>query len=160
MSKVQYKDLREWLKVVEDTGELRCVEGATWQEDIGMATELLNHTPQAPAALFDSIPGYPKGFRVLTNALLSNNRLAITFGLKKGLSKFDLSTELYKRTEGQKPLPPVYVESGPIMENVLEGEAVDVLKFPTPKWHEEDGADTSARAVTTSRGTLTRAGLT
>ncbi|HME42146.1 MAG TPA: UbiD family decarboxylase [Syntrophorhabdales bacterium] len=139
MSKVQYKDLRDWLKVVEDTGELKTVDGATWQEDIGMATELLNHTPQAPAALFDNIPGYPKGFRVLTNALLSNNRLAITFGLRKGLSKFELSTELYKRTEGQKPLPPVYVESGPIMENVLEGDAVDVLKFPTPKWHEEDG---------------------
>ena len=67
MSKIQYKDLRDWLKVVEDTGELKTVEGATWQEDIGMATELLNHTPQAPAALFDSIPGYPKGFRVLTN---------------------------------------------------------------------------------------------
>jgi UbiD family decarboxylase len=139
MSKVRHNDLREWMKLVEEAGELKVVEGATWEEDIGMATELLNHAGQAPAVVFDSVPGYPKGYRVLTNALLSNNRLAITFGLPLNMSKFALSTELYKRTQGQEPLPHVYVDKGPIMENVLEGDAVDVLRFPTPKWHEEDG---------------------
>lgn len=139
MSKVRHKDLRDWMKLVEDIGELKVVEGATWQEDIGMATELLNHTQQAPAVVFDSIPGYPKGYRVLTNALLSNNRLAITFGLPLNLSRFELSTKLYTKTGGQTQLPHVYVDNGPIMENVIEGDAVDVLKFPTPKWHEYDG---------------------
>ena len=139
MLRVRYKDLRDWMKLVEEAGELKVVEGATWQEDIGMATELLNHARQAPAAVFDSIPGYPKGYRVLTNALLSSNRLALTFGLPLNMSKFELSMELYRRTQGQELLPHVLVDKGPIMENVLEGDAVDVLKFPTPKWHEEDG---------------------
>ncbi len=94
---VQYKDLREWIKTVEDLGELKRIDGATWEEDIGMATELLNHTPQAPAALFDNIPGYPTGHRVLTNALTSNDRLAVTFGLPHGLSRFDLSTGSTRR---------------------------------------------------------------
>ncbi|MGI6284698.1 UbiD family decarboxylase [Neomoorella humiferrea] len=139
MAKVAYKDLREWLKLVEEIGELKVVEGATWQEDIGMATELLNHTPGAPAAIFDSIPGYPKGYRVLTNALKSENRLAITFGLPLGMPRFELSTELYKRTQNLTPLPPVYVDDGPILENVHEGDEVNVLEFPVPKWHEMDG---------------------
>lgn len=139
MSNIAYKDLREWLELVEKHGELKTVEGARWQEDIGMATELLNHAPKSPAVIFDKIPGAPTGFRVLTNALKSNTRLALTFGLPLGLSKFELSNLLYKKISNFKPIPPVYVEDGPIMENIMEGDKVDVMKFPTPKWHEGDG---------------------
>jgi UbiD family decarboxylase len=32
-----------------------------------------------------------------------------------------------------------YVTRGPILENVLESDAVDVTKFPVPLWHEQDG---------------------
>ena len=152
MPKVMYKDLREWIKLVEGAGDLRLVEGATWQEDIGMATELLNHAKDAPAVLFDSILGYPKGYRVLTNALLSNNRLAATFGLPSGLTKFELSTRLFEATEGKEPMPHRYVEDGPILENVIEGDAVNVLKFPAPKWHEEDGG----RYIGTGTYTVTK----
>ena len=31
------------------------------------------------------------------------------------------------------------VASGPITENVDSGDKVDLLKFPTPRWHEHDG---------------------
>src|SRR3990170_261824 len=37
------------------------------------------------------------------------------------------------------PLPPTSVANGPVMENILEGPAVDLLKFPTPRWNELDG---------------------
>src|SRR5881628_3180563 len=36
-------------------------------------------------------------------------------------------------------LPPVEVASGPVTENVVEGEDIDLEKFPAPKWHELDG---------------------
>ena len=36
-------------------------------------------------------------------------------------------------------IPPRYVDDGPIFENVMQGDDVDVTKFPTPKWHEGDG---------------------
>jgi 4-hydroxy-3-polyprenylbenzoate decarboxylase len=39
-----------------------------------------------------------------------------------------------------KPLPPREVKDGPILENVIEGDAVDVLKFPVPRHHELDTA--------------------
>jgi 4-hydroxy-3-polyprenylbenzoate decarboxylase len=40
---------------------------------------------------------------------------------------------------GVQPIPANVVETGPVLENVLTGDAINVLKFPTPKWHELDG---------------------
>ena len=34
-----------------------------------------------------------------------------------------------------RPMPPVEVETGPILENVLEGDDIDLEKFPVPIWH-------------------------
>jgi UbiD family decarboxylase len=139
MPNVKYRDLREWLKIVEGLGELKVVEGANVEEDIGMATELINHTNGSPAVIFDNIPGYAKGYRVLSNALRTEKRLATTFGQPLGMPRFEQSTQLYKMIQNIKGVPPVYVNDGPIMENVFEGDEVDVLKFPAPKWHELDG---------------------
>ncbi|MBI4291147.1 MAG: UbiD family decarboxylase, partial [Betaproteobacteria bacterium] len=36
-----YEDLRGWIEQAEKLGELRRVKGASWQEDIGMAAELV-----------------------------------------------------------------------------------------------------------------------
>ena len=52
MSELVWRDLRDWIGAVEHLGELRHVEGASWEWDIGAVTELLDHTPEAPAALF------------------------------------------------------------------------------------------------------------
>ena len=73
-----YKGMREWLDRVEAIGELRRVNGATWQEDIGRIAEMLTHTDGAPAVICDEIPGYPKGYRVLVNSNGEPRRLAIT----------------------------------------------------------------------------------
>src|SRR5207248_2642187 len=37
-----------------------------------------------------------------------------------------------------KPIPPRVVKDGPILQNVLEGDACDVLRFPVPRHHEAD----------------------
>ena len=41
---VTFNDLREYIEEVDKLGELRHVEGASWEEDIGMAAELLLHS--------------------------------------------------------------------------------------------------------------------
>ena len=64
---VVYSDLREWISETEKLGELRLAEGYNWQEQIGMASELLQHNENAPAALFDKIPDFREGYRVLVN---------------------------------------------------------------------------------------------
>jgi 4-hydroxy-3-polyprenylbenzoate decarboxylase len=140
MRTTQYKDLREWIELVKkQPGEFQEVTGASWEEDIGMATELLNHSSNSPAVIFDDIPGIEKGFRVMVNTLRSDTRLALTFGLPLGLSKIELADKLYEKVSNMTPIPPVEVKTGPILENVMEGDNINVLRFPTPKWHEADG---------------------
>jgi 3-octaprenyl-4-hydroxybenzoate carboxy-lyase Rift-related domain len=38
-----------------------------------------------------------------------------------------------------RPIPPVETADGPVLENVLEGDAVDLNAFPVPIWHPRDG---------------------
>ena len=121
---VAYDDLREWIVEADKLGELVRANGYSWQEDIGMAAELLQHDAKAPVALFDDIPGYPKGFRVLTN-FFGGRRQNMTLGLPPDLNKIELSeaflTDFQKISD--KPLPYQVVETGPVMENVIEGDA-------------------------------------
>ena len=134
-----YDDLRDWLERVDAIGELRVVEGVDWQENIGRITEMLQHTDGAPAVLFDSIPGFPRGFRVLVNAQSERSRLAVTLGLPSTIGPWELIDEWERRMDHTEPLAPRIVDTGPIMENVLDGDAVDLGIFPTPLWHPQDG---------------------
>ncbi len=52
----------------------------------------------------------------------------------------------------QKPIPHEIVEDGPIFENILTGDAIDVTKFPSPVWHELDGG----RYIGTGTYSITR----
>ncbi len=148
-----YDDLRDWIAEAERLGELRHVTGANWQEEIGMAAELVSHSDNAPAVLFDQVPGCAPGFRVLTN-IFGAKRKNMTLGFPDHLGKTELSdgyAEVYSHDSGL--IPPVYVEDGPVFENVIEGDAVDLEIFPTPVWHEGDGG----RYIGTGSYNVTRA---
>jgi 4-hydroxy-3-polyprenylbenzoate decarboxylase len=134
-----YTDLRDWLQAVDALGELRHVEGASWEEDIGRIAEMLHHTEESPAVLFDAIPGYPRGYRVLVNSLGGRRRLAFTLGLDPELSTLELIDAWEDRLGRLDPMPVRQVGSGPILENVLEGADIDLFRFPTPRWHPLDG---------------------
>ncbi|HET9000609.1 MAG TPA: UbiD family decarboxylase, partial [bacterium] len=142
-----YTDLRDWLRAVEGMGELRRVDGATWEEDIGRITEMLHHTDESPAVLFDAIPGYPRGHQVLVNPLGARRRLAFTLGMDPEISALDLIDAWEQRLGRIEPVPAREVADGPILENVLEGEAIDLYRFPTPKWHDLDGGRYIGTAV-------------
>jgi len=136
---VPFDDLRQWIKEADKLGELRNVEGATWQEEIGMATELLQHDEKAPTVLFDMIPGVAAGYRVLVN-FFGGKRMNMTLGFPTDLNKFELSRaflDVY-RNSLDNLIPHEIVTNGPIMENIITGEAIDVTNFPTPIWHEAD----------------------
>jgi UbiD family decarboxylase len=140
MGELSWRDLRDWLSIADELGELRHVEGASWQEDIGAITELLDHTPDSPAALFDAIPGYPRGFRVLSNGMGNRRRQALTLGLDPNTATHGRLLEWWRTTLKElKPIPPMELPDGPVFEEVQRGDEVDLLKFPTPHWHEGDG---------------------
>src|SRR5918998_138835 len=132
-------DTRTWLEEVDALGELRRLDGLTWEDDIGRVTEMLHHTDEAPAVLFDNIPGFPAGRRILVNANGNKTRLGVTLGFDPHMGPEELKAWFIDKMENMSPQPVRYVDQAPILENVLEGNDVDVLMFPTPKWHEEDG---------------------
>jgi UbiD family decarboxylase len=149
---IQYDDLREWLALAEELGEVRHVSGASWQEDIGLAAEAVLRAEQGPCVVFDKVPGCPPGFRLLLN-VFAGRRRNMTFGFPEGMNKGELS-EAYRcayLTE-QRVLPHEIVQDGPVLENVLLGDDIDVTKFPAPVWHEKDGG----RYIGTGTYSITR----
>jgi UbiD family decarboxylase len=134
-----YDDLRTWLAEAEKMGEVRVVKGASWQEEIGMAADLVMHSDSAACLVFDEVPGYRKGFRVLVN-FFGGRRKSMTLGFPLHFSKLELSEAFLDHYLRElKTIPHQVVENGPILENVLMGDQVDLTIFPTPRWHEHDG---------------------
>lgn len=136
---VEFHDLREWLDGVDRLGELQHVKGAHWDREIGGLAALQERRLGQAALLFDQIVDHKPGYRVLTNTMMSNRRIAYTFGANVEASGLDL-VQYWRQLYRDLPLTPTArVETGPVDDNVLEGEEVNVLKFPTPRWHEHDG---------------------
>src|ERR687887_269871 len=90
-------DLRDWLALVDALGELKVLEGVDWQENIGRIAEMLVHSDGAPAVLFDKVPGYPTGYRLLVNAQGERPRVAVSLGLPASISAIDLMDEWERR---------------------------------------------------------------
>ncbi|MBI2959083.1 MAG: UbiD family decarboxylase [Betaproteobacteria bacterium] len=134
-----FGDLREFLAKAKELGECRTIEGAHWNVEIGRIAELALSVPDSPMLLFDQVPGYPAGYRVAANPFTSSRRICLALGLPLELKGLDLVRAWKETLAATKPISPVEVRSGPVKENVLRGDAVDVLKFPTPQWHELDG---------------------
>src|SRR6266851_4478027 len=113
----QTTGLRAWLEEIDRLGHLRRVHGATAEDDIGAATDVLQHAAESPAALFDQIPGYDPTFKVLVNGFGATDRIALTLGLPLGLSKVQVSDQWRQKIRGLQPLPAQYITDGPIFEN-------------------------------------------
>jgi 4-hydroxy-3-polyprenylbenzoate decarboxylase len=83
--------------------------------------------------VFRNIKGFPPGHRVAMNIRLSKV-------FDRGETGLELVQSYRKHRRKQtEPIPPLEVKEGPVLENVLEGEAVDISGFPAPQWHEQDG---------------------
>ncbi|MBI4295866.1 MAG: UbiD family decarboxylase, partial [Chloroflexi bacterium] len=131
-------DLREFIETVATMGELKRLEGAHWDLEIGAITELVAER-NGPAILFDKIVDYPAGYRILTNAFGSFKRSALVLGLSPDISGFEMLKAWRNKLKTFKPIPPVQVKSGQVKKNVLTGAEVDLFRFPAVKWHEPDG---------------------
>ncbi|HEY3305516.1 MAG TPA: UbiD family decarboxylase [Candidatus Binatia bacterium] len=135
-------DLRSWIETVEAQGELKRLDGADWNKEIGTVVEL-NAKVHGPALLFDRVKDYPPGFRVLAGAMARAKLLTLTLGLPAELEGFELIRFMKEKMRGwsdnMATYAPLPVEDGPIFQNVDRGAQVNILKFPAPLWHEEDG---------------------
>jgi 4-hydroxy-3-polyprenylbenzoate decarboxylase len=143
MSSARLPDLRTWIAQVEGLSELQHVSGAHWKLEIGAISEINYRRRPSAALLFDDIVGYPRGYRVVTGTLSNARRMAMTLGLDPSLDTAGLVHALRgKPMQWEAAAPrfePEVVESGPVLENIVQGRDVDLTKFPAPLWHEHDG---------------------
>lgn len=151
-------DLRGWLDVVDRLGEVRTVEGADWDLEIGAVSEANYKRQSPPALLFDAVPGYAPGLRVLTASMANARRLGVTMRLGEDCDDRALVHELRdgpgRWVDDAEKYPARVVEAGPVCENVSSD--VDLLRFPVPRWHERDGGryvGTGCAVITTDPAT-------
>src|SRR6516225_7193923 len=112
--------------------QLKVVEGADADADIGALAEVTGLGAEPPALLFDQIKGYPPGYRVLINMFQTQRRTAEALGVDDTLRGPSLVNAIRKRMEDHKSIPPKLVTSGPITEHIQRGKDIDVFKFPAP----------------------------
>src|ERR1700730_18056761 len=119
--RIAYDDLRQWIDEARKLGEIKEVQGLTWQSEIGMVAEMALHDDNAACFIFEDVPGTIKGSRVLVN-FFGGKRKNMTLGFLTGLSKIELSEGFRTHFMGpMKRIEPRYVNDGPIFENVIRG---------------------------------------
>lgn len=150
---MSYKDVREWIEKVQAMGELKVIEGADWNLEIGTLCVLASkHKENSPALLFDKIKDYPAGYRILVGFFESLQRSALTLNLSGDITREEFIRACRMRLAKEPAIPPVTVKSGPVLENVVTGDDIDLFKFPVPFWHEQDGG----RYLGTGHAVITR----
>jgi 4-hydroxy-3-polyprenylbenzoate decarboxylase len=136
----EYDGLRNYIDACRGIGEVVDIDDADWDLEIGTLSEAAaEKIIEPPMMLFDKIKGYPKGFRVLSLPLASKKRTALVFGLSPEQTKLQLAREISKKIKNANPIPPEYVKTGPVMENVMTGDTIDLWKFPVLRSHAKDG---------------------
>lgn len=99
--------------------------------------------------LFVNVKDYP-GLRVFTNGLASLSSMALALGFQKEegwkeiLRKVSLGAGV--------PIEPVILETGPVSENIVTGQDVNLFRFPVPHWSKYD----AGRYIGTWHANVTR----
>jgi UbiD family decarboxylase len=144
-------DLRDFIATLEKLGEIKKISGASCNLEIGAITELASLREKCPAVLFDSIVGFKKGFRVLTNIMSNRVRERLVFGVPADLTDPEAARYWKDKLKEFKPVEPVNVSDCPVKENVVLGKDVDITRLPWPKWHQRDGGPYICATSTVTR---------
>ena len=139
METFSYQDFRGFVEAAKKISDWRLIEGADWENEIGALIESTAELSQPPMLVFDKIKDYPPGFRLLSLPYASYKRVALAFGLPTDKSKLEIVRLLARKIKSAEAIPPQEIKNSPLMENVMEGDAVDLFKFPAPRFHDGDG---------------------
>ena len=151
---VAWRDLREWLALVDKSGMLKRIEQPVdTDEELAAIAYMATRREDAPALKFDNLSGDETGSSVLVNMLgASKERYALAVGIDPTLSTAQMiaaSREIIQRRIKPTRVPK---SKAPVNEIVLRDGDIDLTKFPVPKFWPGDGG----RYIGTGDITLTR----
>ena len=150
-----FGDIRGWIDALRREGELHEIDAQVdWDVELGTIVRMHQGEGYGPAFLFNNIKDY-NGPNAICGQLFSGGqgsyrRLAMMFGLPLDTPVRELVKVC--RTIFTERVPPVIVDTGPVKQNILTGDDIDLLKFPVPKWNRRDGG----RYVLTYAGCVTK----
>src|SRR5262249_36914337 len=100
--------------------------------EMGALYELSLKQRHPPVLLFEDIKGYPSNFRVVMNVRFS--RMFV------GDHDLDaLKAHRARKKSKAEPIAPEFVNNGPICDNIVRGDQVNIRAFPAGHWHDGDG---------------------
>ena len=144
--------LRSWLSLLEAHGQLRHIKAEVdWDQEIA-AIARVNLGLGGPGLLFEAIKGYRDGrcTRFLTTSLGNRTQVCLLAGIDPDTS--DRGIVRHFKDVYRRGVPPVTVRTGPVKDNILRGDEIDLFEFPVPKWHHLDGG----RFIDTFCGVITK----
>ena len=138
---VGWRDLREWLSLIESNGLLQRInKPVDPDEELAAITFMATRRENAPALLFETLVGNQSGAKVLTNMLgSSKERYALAVGLAPDLSIRELIAQT--RTIMNRRIAPLRISKteASVNEIVLRESEIDLTAFPAPKFWPGDG---------------------
>src|ERR1700757_1501327 len=149
---MKFMDMRQWIALLEKADELRRITAQVdWQCEIGaIARRILEK--KGPALLFENVKDYGNGrcTKVFVRGLGAQSRLALALGFPRDVANRDLIQYVMKKN--REAIAPVIVETGPVKEVIVRGDAIDQTEFPVPQWQYLEGG----RYIHTFSGVVTR----
>jgi 4-hydroxy-3-polyprenylbenzoate decarboxylase len=132
-----FQDLREFIAKLEKEKEaLRIEEEVDWNLEVGAITRWSDEAG-LPAPFFQKIKGYSGDYRIFGEPLSNHKRVAIAMDMDPNSSVKSLIDEYGRRK--QSVIKPILTHAGPCKENIRRGNEVDLLEFPVPFIHDDDG---------------------
>jgi UbiD family decarboxylase len=144
--------LRSFIEQLESAGDLHHIEAEVdWDQELA-AISRVNLGQGGPALLFENIRDYQGAdcSRVLTCAIGKISQAALAMGLPGDTLPTEVVAQLRERY--RNPIPPVMVDTGPVKDNILIEDDIDLFSLPVPFFHPDDGG----RYIDTFSCTVTR----
>jgi len=117
-------DLRDFIGICEKEGQLKRIAAEVdWDLELSHVSKVVEGRG-GPALLFEKVKGYASP--VFTGAFATPRRLGLLLEKDTYLSMVELTQE-WMKLANQKLIEPKEQEDGPIFENILTGDDVDIL---------------------------------
>jgi 4-hydroxy-3-polyprenylbenzoate decarboxylase len=135
-----FLDQRQWIATLENAGEIARVKVPVDKRgEIGaICRRVLN--AQGPALLFEHVVGHEQTWctKLFSGALGTAARVSLAFGREKDTPRRELAD--WFRRALRSGIPPRIVATGPVKQNVVRGDQIDLFQLPVPIWHPRDAA--------------------